>query len=140
MFWRGIQADNGAAFHRGLPTFGGAVMILRSQARLAAAALTVALAAAFACAEGPQQRPASRNERTAVGLPIYTSDGKAIGRVTASGVDEDNQAVLVGEIERSIGIGPQAIAIPTELFVRKRDRIELTLTEAEVNARLGRSR
>jgi hypothetical protein len=115
-------------------------MILRSQPRLAAAALAIALAAAPAFAEGLQQRPASRNERTAVGLPIYTSDGKAIGRVIATGVDEDNRAVLVGQIERPLGLGPQATAIPIDLFVRKRDRIELTLTEAEVNARLGRSR
>jgi hypothetical protein len=137
MFRRGIQTDNGAAFHRGQPTFGGAVMILRSQPRLAAAVLAVALAAAPAFAESPQQRPASRNERAAVGLPIYTSDGKAIGKVVATGVDEDNKAVLVGQIERPLGLGPQAVAIPTDLFVRKGDRIELTLTEAEVNARLG---
>jgi sporulation protein YlmC with PRC-barrel domain len=112
-------------------------MALRSRARLAAAALAVALAAAPAFAEGLQPRPAKKSERAAIGLPIYTSDGKVIGKVIATGVDEDNQAVLIGEIERPIGIGPQAVAIPTDLFVRKRDRIELTLTEAEVNARLG---
>jgi hypothetical protein len=99
--------------------------------------LATTLAAAPAFAEGPQQRPAKKSERAAVGLPIYTSDGKAIGKVIATGVDEDNQAVLVGQIERPLGLGPHAVAIPTDLFVRKRDRIELTLTEAEVNARLG---
>jgi hypothetical protein len=136
MFRSGMQADNGAP-QRGSSSSGGAVMALRSRPRLAAAALAVALAAAPAFAEGPRQRPAKKSERAAIGLPIYTSDGKVIGKVTATGVDEDNQAVLVAEIDRPLGLGPQAIAIPTVLFVRKRDRIELTLTEAEVNARLG---
>jgi hypothetical protein len=46
--------------------------------------------------------------------------------------------VLVGEIERQLGLGLEAIAIPTDLFVRKEGRIELTITEDEVNARLAR--
>jgi PRC-barrel domain protein len=75
-----------------------------------------------------------------LGLPIYTSDGKAIGKVVATGVDADNAPVLVAEISRPLGIGPQAIAIPTDLFVPKPGRIELTITEAEVNARIGRKR
>jgi hypothetical protein len=133
-----MAADNGAP-RRGPSTFDGAVMALQWRFRLAAAALAVALAAAPALAEGQQQRPAQKkSERAVVGLPVYTSDGKAIGRVVATGVDEDNRAVLVAEIERPLGLGLQAVAIPTDLFVRKRGRIELTLTQAEVNARLGR--
>jgi hypothetical protein len=112
-------------------------MTLQSRPRLAAAALALALATAPAFAESPQRRPAGTAERAAIGLPIYTSDGKVVGRVVATGVDEDNQAVLVGEIARPLGLGPQAVAIPKDLFVRKRGRIELTLTETEVTARLG---
>jgi PRC-barrel domain protein len=91
-------------------------------------------------AEGPQQRPAGRTaiERQAVGMPLYTSDGKAIGKIVATGVDQDDQPVLVAEIEQQLGIGPEAVAIPADLLVRKQGRIELTITEAEVNARLGR--
>jgi len=91
-------------------------------------------------ARAPQRPPgkAPSAERTAVGLPIVTSDGKAIGKVVATGVDDDNQPVLVGEIERQLGLGLEAIAIPTDLFVRKEGRIELTITEDEVNARLAR--
>jgi hypothetical protein len=110
--------------------------------RLAIAALALALAAAPAMPESARPRPANKPnkaERAAVGLPIVTSDGKAIGKVVATGTDEDNRPVLVGEIERSLGLGPEAIAIPTELFVRKQGRIELTIDEAEVNARLGRA-
>lgn len=108
---------------------------------IAATALTVVLAAASAMAQSPQPAPpskAKRAERTPVGLPIYTSDGKAIGKVIATGIDDDDKPVLVGEIEQSLGFGPTAIAIPTDMFARKPGRIELTLTEAEVNARLGR--
>jgi hypothetical protein len=120
-------------------------MALLWRSRAATAALALALAAAPAWAEGPQQRPAGqvygqskKTEPRAVGLPVFTADGKAIGKIVATGTDEDNQPVLVAEIERQLGLGPAAIAIPTNLFVRKQGRIELTITEAEVNARLER--
>jgi ABC-type sugar transport system substrate-binding protein len=114
-------------------------ILLRS--RTAMAALALALAPACAQAEAPGQQPADTTGtavRQAVGLPVYTADGKAIGKVVASGIDQDSQPVLVAEIERQLGLGPEAIAIPTDLFVQKQGRIELTITEAEVNARLGR--
>ena len=114
-------------------------MSLPVQTRLAAAVLALAIGAAPALPESPRQRPTGKIERTAVGLPIVTSDGKTVGKVVATGTDEDSQPVLVGEIERSLGLGPEAIAIPTELFVRKPGRIELTIDAAEVNARLGRA-
>ena len=114
-------------------------MALPLQSRLAVAALALALAAAPAMAESSRPQPANKAKRTAVGLPIVTSDGKAIGKVVAMGTDEDNQPVLVGEIERPLGLGPEAIAIPADLFVRRQGRIELTIDEAEVNARLGRA-
>jgi hypothetical protein len=114
-------------------------MALPSQFRLAVAALALTLAAAPAVPQSPQQRPAAKVERTAIGLPIVTADGKAIGKVVATGTDTDNQPVLVGAIERQLGIGPEAVAIPTDLFVRKQGRIELTITEAEINARLGQA-
>jgi hypothetical protein len=114
-------------------------MSLPLKSRLAAAALAMALAAAPAIPESPRPPPANKAQRTAVGLPIVTSDGKAIGKVIATGTDEDNKSVLVGEIERRLGLSPEAIAIPTDLFVRRPGRIELTIDEAEVNARLGRT-
>lgn len=84
-------------------------------------------------------RPAAaETARAPVGLPVYTSDGKAIGKVVALALDEDDEQVLVAEIERPLGIGSEAVAIPIDLFTRKQDRIELTITEAEVDARLGR--
>jgi hypothetical protein len=115
-------------------------MALPLHSPLGMAALALALVAGQALPQTPQQRApgkAQRVEPAAVGLPIVTSDGKAIGKVVATGVDEDNRPVLVGEIERQLGLGPEAVAIPTDLFVRKQGRIELTITADEVNARLG---
>jgi hypothetical protein len=76
-------------------------------------------------------------ELAVVGLPIFTSDGKEIGKVLATGTDEDGLAVLVGEFERAFGIGFVAVAIPIDMFVLTTDRIVLSITEAEVDQRLA---
>jgi hypothetical protein len=56
--------------------------------------------------------------------------------VLAPGTDEDGMAVLVAEIEWPVGLGPIAVAIPTDMFVPMTDRIVLAITEAEVSQRL----
>jgi hypothetical protein len=103
--------------------------------------LAVPLAAApgIAQAQKPQQPRATKPEHpqpSLAGLPLYTADGKQIGKVIAMGLDEEDRPVLVAEIAQPLGLGPMAIAVPTDMFVRKGNRVELTLTEAEVNARL----
>lgn len=116
------------------------MMILSLRLRATAALVLALVPATYAPAEDRQQRPGGKAviERQAVGMPLYTSDGKAIGKIVATGLDQDDQPVLVAEIERQLGIGPEAVAIPADLLVRRQGRIELTITEAEVNARLGR--
>jgi hypothetical protein len=107
----------------------------------AAGALALLAASALAPragAQAVQQAPPAQAGRVVAGLPLYTSDGKLIGRAIAMGLDDDDEPVLVAEIARPLGIGPEAIAVPTDMFVHKDDRIELTITEAEVNAKLGR--
>ena len=86
----------------------------------------------------PSQPPPT-SERAVVGLPIFTSDGKEIGKVLATGKDEDGLTVLVAEFERSSGIGSVAAAIPTDMFVLITDRIVLSITENEVSQRLARA-
>jgi hypothetical protein len=109
---------------------------------LATAVLVLAPAATIVPAHGqkaePHGHPAPKAGRTVAGLPLFTADGKAIGTVLAMGRDDDNEEVLVAEIAQSLGFGPTAIAVPTDMFIRKPDRVELTLTEAEVHAKLGR--
>jgi PRC-barrel domain len=87
-----------------------------------------------------KQKPSAKADHSTVDLPIFSSEGKRIGKVLATGVDDDDQFVLVAEIERPLGLGPIAVAIPTNLFVVKADRIELTITAGEVASRLGRGR
>jgi hypothetical protein len=111
---------------------------------LAAATLTLALAVAPGISQTAQPRsqqpPAARAQQpdpSLAGKPLYTSDGKEIGTVLTTGLDEDNnEPVLVAEIAQPLGFGPMAVAVPANMFVSKGDRVELTLTEAEVQARL----
>jgi hypothetical protein len=87
-------------------------------------------------AQSPQQASPAEPQPSLAGLPLYTADGKEIGKVITMGLDDDDEPVLVAEIERRLGLGLTAIAVPTDMFARKGDRIELTLTEAEVDAKL----
>lgn len=99
--------------------------------------LAMALAAAPAMAQQDRQPAPGQADRALVGLPIYSSDGKRVGRILATGVDDDNQTVLVGEIERPLGIGSDAVAIPFDMFTRQPDRIVLTITAEEVGKRIS---
>ena len=105
-------------------------------AALALAALAAMPGLAQAPAQRPQEAPGAKPQPSVEGMPLYTSDGKAIGTVIAMGLDDDDEPVLVAEIAQPLGLGPTAVAVPTDMFVRKGDRVELTLTEAEVNAKL----
>jgi sporulation protein YlmC with PRC-barrel domain len=102
--------------------------------RLAAAALTLTLAVAPGMAQTPE--PGSQPQPSLAGQPVYTSDGKEIGTVITMGLDEDDEPVLVAEVVQPLGLGPTTVAVPTKMFARKGDRVELTLTEAEVHAKL----
>jgi PRC-barrel domain protein len=100
----------------------------------------VTIAPAVVSPTAAEQKPSAKAERRTVGLPIFSSDGKHIGKVFATGIDKDNQPVLVAEVERTLGLGPIGVAIPGDLFIAKADRIELTITAGEVASRLGRDR
>jgi hypothetical protein len=103
-------------------------------------AIAMALAVATPTAAQHGRKPAAgKAGRTAVGLPLFSSDGKRIGRIVASGTDDDNRSVLVAEIQRPLGIGSDAVAIPFDMFVRKADRIDLTITAAEVEERISKA-
>jgi len=93
---------------------------------------------AAAVSPRPSQPPPT-TERAVVGLPIFTSDGAKIGKVLATGTDEDGMAVLVAEIEQPLGMGPIAVAIPTDMLAPMTDRIVLSISEAEVSQRLARA-
>jgi hypothetical protein len=104
-------------------------------------ASAVALAApAPAAAEQPSRNPAAeKGGRSLVGLPLFSSDGKRIGRILAGGTAEGREPVLVAEIERPHGIRPHAVAIPLDMIVRRAGRVELTITAAEIEKRLSQA-
>jgi hypothetical protein len=92
--------------------------------------------------------PAAQQERTpltanaaraAIGLPVFSSDGKQLGKVVAEGIDEDDQPVIVAEFERPLGIAPHLAAIPAYMLAQRPDRIVLTITAEEVANRLFRA-
>jgi sporulation protein YlmC with PRC-barrel domain len=85
-----------------------------------------------------EQIPAtSQIDKSLVGLPLVTSDGETVGYITEVGID-DGQAIAIGEIVRPLGIGYDAVAIPTEMFAHKGDHVELTIPAEEVRTRLKR--
>jgi hypothetical protein len=138
MFIQTLERNAGPARDRRVSGSGSATMPLLLHCRLAVAALALVLAGAHAAPQDARRQPPTASQQQApAGLPLYSSDGKRLGRVVAAGVDDNDEPVLVAEIQRPLGIGPRAIAIPTNMFVQRRDRIELTITEAEMNARLG---
>lgn len=100
-------------------------------------ALLLALAAAPATAQQGRKAPAATIDRAVIGLPVFSSDGERIGKVLAIGTDDNDRTVLVAEIERPLGIGTDPVAIPRDLFRRMPNRIELTITAAEVNDRIS---
>ena len=78
----------------------------------------------------------SMPDASLVGLRIVSSDGQEVGQVTEVGID-DGQAILVGEIDRPLGIGSDAVAIPAEMFVNRGDHVELTITTTQIRDRVG---
>jgi hypothetical protein len=103
------------------------------------AALAIALATPPATVRHQQESPAVASDHALVGLPVFTSDGHSVGMVIAVGADESDEAVLVAQIERPLGFGSDLVAIPMDMFMRKADRIELTITEGELRDRATRS-
>jgi hypothetical protein len=76
-----------------------------------AIAATLAVALVVVAPAGEQERtPLTNNVAgAAIGLPVFSSDGKQLGKVVAEGIDEDDQPVIVAEVERPLEI---ATAVP----------------------------
>jgi hypothetical protein len=107
------------------------VMVRRA---LAAGILAAALASSPAMAQpAPPPAPA---EATLVGLAVYSSDGQRLGQVTHAGMS-GNQPAVRAEIGNFLGLGPSAVIITADSFVQKPDRIEISMTAAEVKDRLS---
>ena len=105
--------------------------MLRS--RLAVGIVGLALAASPVAA---QQTPPAENQpevqadATLVGLPIYSSDGQRLGQI----------ADVRAEMEESLGIGPRTVIMFADALQQKNDRIELSMTAAEVKDTIAKQR
>jgi hypothetical protein len=106
--------------------------MLRSRLAMAFVALVVA-ACPVAAQQAPsgENQPGVRSDATLIGLPVYSSDGQRLGQVAEVGSSRGRPAVRA-EMEESLGIGARSVIIIAEVFQQKNDRIELSMTAAEV--------
>ena len=101
-------------------------------------AIALATAVAMAPASAQQSQPsATEREAGLIGLPVYSSDGEKLGDVKDA-VARSGQTALRAEMGAFLGLGPSTVLIDADMFQRKGDRIDLTLTAAEVRVRLSR--
>jgi PRC-barrel domain len=114
--------------------------MLRS--RLAAAIVALAVTA---CPVAAQQAPSAENgpgvraDAALVGLPVYSSDGQRLAQISEVGSAGARRAVRV-EMEESLGIGSRNVIIFADAFQQKNDRIELSMTAAEVKDTLSKQK
>jgi ribosomal 30S subunit maturation factor RimM len=104
--------------------------------RVAAAVVAAALAATPTLAEQAQP-PAAQVEQELVGLAVYSSDGEKLGQVTHVGTAGGQPAVRA-ELGGFLDIAPSAVVIPATMFEHKPDRIEVSMTAAEVKETLSK--
>jgi ribosomal 30S subunit maturation factor RimM len=97
---------------------------------LVAAFLTAMLAIAPAYAQ-QQQGPPTQGEVQLVGLPVYSSDGEKLGEVTNVGLVGGEQT-LGADKGAFLGLGSKQVLIPADMFKHKVDRIEISMSAAEV--------
>jgi PRC-barrel domain protein len=110
--------------------------------RNVAAALAIATAAPLAVMPALAQQTetqAAEPAGSAVGLPIYTSDGEHLGEVVQV-ISFADKPALRAEIGSFLGIGTTTAVIPANMFQRKPDRIELSMTAAEVRDTVEKQR
>jgi PRC-barrel domain len=99
---------------------------------VAALALAAATPLAVTSVQAQQsETQAAEPTTTAIGLPIYTSDGEHLGEVVQI-ISYGDKPALRAEIGSFLGLGATTAVIPANMFERKPDRIELTMTAAEV--------
>lgn len=108
------------------------------KALLLAGAIALAATTTSALAQD-KQPPAAQPEVTLVGLPVYSSDGQKLGAVTEVGVSGTQRAVRA-EIGGFLGIGSNAVVIPTNMFEHKGDRIEVLMTADEVKDTISKQK
>ena len=93
----------------------------------------------LALAQTAEAVPKSEITARHLNLPIRSIDGQPVGIVTQAGIG-DGEPVLIGEVERPLGLGPELIAISPDMFVDRGDHIQLTLTADQIREKLAKSK
>src|SRR5262245_55968881 len=112
---------------------------------LAAGALVAILAAAPLSAQQNQpqqgQPPRSQMEegKAMVGRAVSSSGGQKLGEVVEVGLSGGQEAIRakMGEL---LGLGSTAVVIGADIFQKKADRVELSMTAAEVKDTISKQR
>jgi hypothetical protein len=105
-----------------------------------AGVLVLAVSVVPGIARAAPAEPVVKDDIQPCALPIFTSDGVQIGEVAETGTDEDGHLVFLAELAKPLGIGTEIVAIPLELIVLRKDRVNLVLTATEVRQRLSRTK
>ena len=103
----------------------------------AAAAVIAAVLIATPTLAQQTQPPAVQTEHPLVGLAVYSSDGAKLGQVTQVGTAGGQPAVRA-ELGGFLDVAPSAVVIPATMFEQKPDRIEVSMTAAEVKETLSK--
>jgi hypothetical protein len=106
---------------------------------LAAGVVAAGLAGTPVLAQQSQQAqpPAAEVQPPLVGLAVFSSDGEKLGQVTQVGMASGQPAVRA-ELGGFLDMAPSAVVIPASMFEQKPDRIELSMTAAEVKDTLSK--
>ena len=101
--------------------------------------IAIALAVVPALAQQDVQEPQGpRLDASRVGLPLLSSDGEKIGQITAVEI-YDGQVVLIGEIDRPLGLGSDTVSVPAGMFEEKADHIQLTMPAESIRDSIAQS-
>jgi hypothetical protein len=105
---------------------------------LAAGVIAVGVTGTPSLAQQQQaQPPAAEVQPPLVGLAVYSSDGEKLGQVTQVGTASGQPAVRA-ELGGFLDVPPSAVVIPANLFEQKPDRIEISMTAAEIKETLSK--
>ena len=114
--------------------------MLRSRLAVGIVGLAVAASSVAAQQTPPaENQPGVQADAALVGLPVYSSDGQQLGQIAEVGSLRGQPAVRA-EMEESLGIGPRSVIMFADAFQQKNDRIELSMTAAEVKDTIAKQR
>ena len=85
-----------------------------------------------AAAKGPDQPLTAQNAQGWVGKPVYSNDGKELGKVTKLENSAQNKATqLYADIGPGTGSGQHQVILPATRFSLEKDRIVLDMTAGQ---------